>query len=126
VRLRLKGRSAFLPAAGALFLLSGCPDPALTSNPLNTPEEAPIVVSVCYPPMVTDLETETLPIAVEACASAGAPVERPRRWKRTFFLNDCPLFKAMRVAYICQPDPDGPPPPAPPAPPPDPIEEAGR
>lgn len=64
------------------------------------------MVSVCYPPGVTDLEAETLPIAVEACAGAGEPTERPRRWKRTFFLNDCPLFKAMRVAYICQPDPD--------------------
>ncbi len=94
---------------GALFLLGGCPDPALTSNPLNKPEDGPVVVSVCYPPGVTDLETETLPIAVEACADAGVPVERPRRWKRTFFLNDCPLFKAMRVAYICRPDPDAPP-----------------
>ena len=90
--------------AGALVLLSGCPDPALTSNPLNTPEEGPVVVSVCYPPGATDLEAETLPIAVAACADAGVPVERPRQWKRTFFLNDCPLFKVMRVAYICQPD----------------------
>ena len=90
--------------AGTIFLLGGCPNPALTSNPLNTPEEEPVVVSVCYPPGVTDLETETLPIAVEACAKAGVAVERPRQWKRTFFVNDCPLFKAMRVAYICMPD----------------------
>ncbi|MEN8198241.1 MAG: hypothetical protein ABFS30_17330, partial [Pseudomonadota bacterium] len=46
---------------------------------------------------------------VEACADAGVLVERPHRWKRTFFLNDCPLFKAMRVAYICRPDSDAPP-----------------
>lgn len=71
------------------------------------------MVSVCYPPGVTDLETETLPIAVEACAGAGVPVARPRQWKRTFFLNDCPLFKIMRVAYICQPDPNAPTPLAP-------------
>lgn len=93
-----------------LFLLGGCPNPALTSNPLNTPEDGPVVVSVCYSPGVTDLETEILPIAVEACAGAGVPVDRPRQWKRIFFLNDCPLFKAMRIAYICQPDPDAPPP----------------
>jgi hypothetical protein len=93
---------------GVLFLLGGCPDPTLTSNPLSTPEDGPVVVSVCYPPGVTDLETETLPVAVEACADADVLVEQPRRWKRTFFLNDCPLFKAMRVAYVCQPDPDAP------------------
>jgi hypothetical protein len=112
--------------AGASFLLGGCPDPALTSNPLNAPEDGPAVVSVCYPPMVTDIETETRPIAAEACAAIGEPVERPLQWKRTFFLNDCPLFKAMRVAYICQPDPEAPPPvPAKDAaPPPAPIEEA--
>ncbi len=96
--------------AGASLLLGGCPDPALTSNPLSTPEDGPVVVSVCYAPGATDLDVETLPIAVEACADAGAPVERPRQWRRTFFLNDCPLFKVMRVAYICQPDPAAPPP----------------
>jgi len=95
--------------AGVLFLLAGCPDPSLTSNPLGTPREGPIVVSVCYAPGATDLELETLPIAVEACADVGAPIDRPRQWKRTFFLNECPLFKVMRVAYICQPDPGAPP-----------------
>lgn len=90
------------------MLLGGCPNPALTTNPVTTPEDGPVVVSVCYPPGVTDMETETLPIAVEACAAAGVPVARPRQWRRTFFLNDCPLFKIMRVAYICQPDPDVP------------------
>lgn len=98
--------------AGALFLLAGCPAPGLTANPLNTPEEGPAVVSVCYAPGATDREVEVLPIAVEACAAAGAPVERPRVWKRTWFLNDCPLFKSMRIAYICEPDPDAPPAPA--------------
>ena len=68
------------------------------------------MVSVCYAPGVTDLEAETLPIAVEACADAGVPVDRPQRWKRIFFVNDCPLFKAMRVAYICQSESDSPPP----------------
>lgn len=95
------------------MLLGGCPDPALTSNPLATPAEGPVVVSVCYPPGVTDMETEILPIAVEACTAAGVPVPRPIKWKRTFFLNDCPLFKIMRVAYICQPDADAPAPLAP-------------
>jgi hypothetical protein len=57
---------------------------------------------------VTDQETEIVPIVVEGCAEAGSPVERPRRWKRTFFVNDCPLFKAMRVAYVCEPDPAAP------------------
>jgi len=95
-----------------LLLLAGCPSPGLTSNPLNTPEEGPVVVSVCYPPGVTDIETEILPIAAEACAEAGLPVDRPRRWKRTWFLNDCPLFKSMRAAFICQAEPGEPPPPA--------------
>jgi hypothetical protein len=120
----LKRCSAGSLLAGVLFLLGGCPDPALTSNPLNTPDDGPVVVSVCYPPMATDLEAETLPLAVEACAKIGEPVDRPRQWKRTFFLNDCPLFKAMRVAYICQPDPNPPPAPQKAAPPPPPIEEA--
>ena len=96
------------PLLAVPLLLAGCPDPALTSNPFNTPEDGPVVVSVCYPPGVTDLETETLPIAAAACGDKGVPVERPRQWRRGFFLNDCPLFKAMRVAYICQPDSDAP------------------
>jgi len=95
--------------AGASLLLGGCPAPTLTANPLSTPTDGQAVVSVCYTPGATDLEVETLPIAVEACAEAGAPVERPRQWRRTFFLNDCPLFKIMRVAYICQADPAAPP-----------------
>ncbi|MBE9555919.1 MAG: hypothetical protein IMF08_03600 [Proteobacteria bacterium] len=106
--------------------MGGCPNPALTSNPLTTPEDGPVVVSVCYSPGVTDLETETMPLAVEACADIGEPVDRPIQWKRAFFLNDCPLFKAMRVAYICQSDPN-PPPPAQSqeaAPPPPSMEEA--
>jgi hypothetical protein len=106
---RPNGRRAPLLLAGVLFLLGGCSDPALTSNPLDTPVDGPVVVSVCYAPGATDLELETLPIAVEACADVGAPVDRPRQWKRTFFLNECPLFKVMRVAYICQPDPAAPP-----------------
>ncbi len=80
----------------------------MTENPLNTPDEGPAVVSVCYPPGVTDIDSEELPIAVEACKAAGATVDRPRRWKRTWFVNECPLFKSMRVAYICEPDADEP------------------
>ena len=86
------------------MLLSGCPAPGLTENPLNTPDEGPAVVSVCYPPGVTDIDSEVLPIAVEACKAAGAAVDRPRRWKRTWFVNECPLFKSMRVTYICEQD----------------------
>lgn len=62
------------------------------------------MVSVCYPPGVTDIDSEVLPIAVEACRAAGAALDRPRRWKRTWFVNECPLFKSMRAAYICDPD----------------------
>lgn len=88
--------------AGLTMLLGGCPAPAITENPLNTPDEGPLVVSVCYAPGVTDFEKEIIPVAVEACREGGAPVERPRKWKRTFFLNDCPLLKTMRIAYICE------------------------
>lgn len=77
----------------------------MTTNPPSRWEDGPIVVSVCYAPGVTDVENEVLPIAIDACAEEGVPDAAPRRWKRTYFLNECPLFKAMRAAYICDPAP---------------------
>jgi len=93
-------------------MLAGCPDPTVTANPLDTPAKGPPVVSVCYPPLVTDLEKEVRPLAVGACANKGSPTKDPRPWKRTFFLNNCPLFKAMRIAYYCEEGADPTPPPS--------------
>jgi hypothetical protein len=88
--------------SAAPSLLASCPNPSMTANPLDTPGTRPRVVSVCYAPLVTDLETEVRPLAVTACANRGSPTQDPRPWKRTFFLNNCPLFKAMRIAYYCE------------------------
>jgi hypothetical protein len=60
------------------------------------------VVSVCYTPWFTDREAEILPIARETCAAAGMPDADPRYWQRNFFLNECPLFKKMRISFTCE------------------------
>lgn len=87
---------------GVATMLGGCPAPGVTENPLNTPEEGPPVVSFCYAPLVTDRRTEILPLAREACTEAAGDAVQPVRWKRNFFLNECPLFKKMRVSYVCR------------------------
>lgn len=63
------------------------------------------MVSFCYPPLVTDRREEIVPLAEAACEEAGKGLE-PVRWKRSFFLNECPLFKKMRVSYRCLPPPE--------------------
>lgn len=60
------------------------------------------MVSFCYAPLVTDRRTEILPLAREACAKAAGDAAEPVHWKRSFFLNECPLFKKMRVSYVCR------------------------
>ncbi len=84
-------------------MLAGCPAPGLTENPLDTPQDGPPVVSVCYPPLVTDLARETAPVALKACAAAGVEDATLQAWKRTHILNDCPLLKKSRIAYRCLP-----------------------
>lgn len=59
------------------------------------------MVSFCYPPLVTDRDEDILPLAREACAEAGGDSVEPVHWKRSFLLNECPLFKKMRVSYQC-------------------------
>lgn len=96
----------------AAVMLAGCPTPGVTSNPLSTPEEGDPVVSVCYPPLVTD-DGEVTPIALEACANAGVDDPELRYWKKNLVFNDCPLFKKARRSWFCEPGygserPDGP------------------
>jgi hypothetical protein len=91
----------------AAVLLGGCPAPGLTENPLDTLEDGPPVVSVCYAPLVTDRVSEVEPVARDACTEAGIPNAALRYWKTSHFLNDCPLFKKSRIAYFCKP-PAGP------------------
>lgn len=106
MRLSVPGLAALL---GATLLVSGCPDPGLTENPLGTPDSGPPVVSVCYPPLVTD-RAEIDGVALAGCEEAG--IERPELayWKRTVIFNDCPLFKKVRAAYECRPGADAKPP----------------
>ena len=99
---------------GLALLAAGCADPGTTENPLNTPEDGPPVVSVCYPPLVTDRAVVT-GIALEACGETGIDDVELGYWKRTLIFNDCPLFKKMRAAFRCvsaaetgDPEPDEP------------------
>ena len=85
------------------MLLGGCPAPGPTGNPLDTPLEGPPVVSVCYAPLVTDRAGEIEPVARTACADAGVADATLGYWKRTAILNDCPLLKKSRIAYVCLP-----------------------
>lgn len=82
--------------------MAGCPAPGVTENPLDTPEEGPTVVSVCYVPLFADRAEEIEPAAREACAEAGVPDAAPEYWKRTIILNECPLFKKARAAFFCK------------------------
>lgn len=91
-----------MPTLGATLALGGCPAPGLTTNPFDTPRDGPPVISVCYAPGVTDRKSEIMPIAREGCAEATVGDVEPRFWKRTFFLNDCPLFKPMRISFSCE------------------------
>lgn len=93
--------------AGFALLLGGCPAPGITENPLDSPTDGPPIVSVCYAPTVTDLSAEVEPVAQEACAAAGVENSRLRYWKKTHFLNDCPLLKKSRIAYYCLPSETG-------------------
>lgn len=85
---------------GLAFVLAACADPGTTENPLNTPEDGPPVVSVCYAPLVTDRAVVT-EIAQAACEETGIADVELRYWKRTLIFNDCPLFKKMRAAFRC-------------------------
>ena len=87
----------------AVALLGGCAAPGPTKNPLDTPEDGPPVVSVCYAPLVTDRAGEIEQLARDACAGAGVRDATLRYWKRDVILNDCPLFKKSRIAYFCLP-----------------------
>ncbi len=80
--------------------LTGCASPGATENPLNTPEDGPPVVSVCYPPLVTDRAVIT-GIALAACKETGIADVEPGYWKRTLIFNECPLFKKMRASFRC-------------------------
>jgi len=97
------------------LLLGGCPAPGLTQNPPDTPEDGAPVVSYCYAPVATDRETEIRPLAEEACAAAVTGAVDTVYWRRSYFLNECPLLKKVRVSYVCRPVPA-----AAPAPPDDP------
>jgi hypothetical protein len=85
---------------GLALLAAGCADPGTTENPLNTPEDGPPVVSVCYPPMVTDRAVVT-GIAQAACEETEIADVETRYWKRTLIFNDCPVFKKMRASFRC-------------------------
>ncbi len=89
--------AAFL---GLVLLAAGCASPGTTENPLNTPEDGPTVVSVCYPPLVSDRAVVT-EIALEACGGTGIADVETRYWKRTLIFNECPLFKKMRASFRC-------------------------
>lgn len=43
-----------------------------------------------------------MPVALAACAEAGVAEAELRYWQRTFFLNECPLFKKMRISFTCE------------------------
>ena len=85
---------------GLALVAAGCASPGTTENPLNTPEDGPPVVSVCYPPLVTDRAVVT-GIAHEACGETGIADVEPSYWKRTLIFNECPLFKKMRASFRC-------------------------
>ncbi len=85
---------------GLALLAAGCADPGVTEIPLYTPEDGPPVVSVCYPPLVTDRAVVT-GIALEACKETGIADVETGYWKRTLIFNECPLFKKMRASFRC-------------------------
>ena len=85
---------------GLVLVATGCADPGTTENPLNTPEDGPPVVSVCYPPLVTE-QAEITSIALEACRETGIADAETGYWKRSLIFNDCPLFKKMRASFRC-------------------------
>lgn len=85
---------------GAAMLLAGCPDPGVTENPLDTPEGGRPVVSVCYPPLVTD-RAELEPVAAAACETSGVGDASLRYWKKNLILNECPLLKKARMSFYC-------------------------
>lgn len=87
--------------ASMALLLAGCPDPGLTTNPLNTPEDGLPVVSVCYPPLVTD-DGEVTPLAMNGCTEAGIDGPELRYWKKNLVFNDCPLLKKARRSWFCE------------------------
>lgn len=86
----------------AVVLLAGCPAPGTTKNPPDAPESGPPVVSVCYAPLITDRETEIAPVARAACAGAGVTDATLAYRERSFFLNECPLLKKVRISFICE------------------------
>ena len=85
---------------GAAMLLAGCADPGVTENPLDTPEDGQPVVSVCYPPLVTERQ-ELQPVATDACETSGVADASVRYWKKNLVLNECPLFKKARASFYC-------------------------
>lgn len=93
-----KGRWA---SVGAAMLLAGCPDPGITENPLDTPDIGRPVVSVCYPPLVTERQ-ELEPVAAAACETSGVDDASLRYWKKNLVLNECPLFKKARMSFYCE------------------------
>ncbi len=85
---------------GLVLLAAGCADPGATENPLNTPEDGPPVVSVCYPPLVTD-QAVIAEIALAACGEAGVADVELDYWTWALIFNECPLFKKMRISFRC-------------------------
>lgn len=85
---------------GLVLLVAGCADPGTTENPLSTPEDGPPVVSVCYPPLVTD-RAVVAEIALAACVAAGIADVELGYWTWALIFNECPLFKKMRVSFRC-------------------------
>ena len=85
----------------AAAALAGCGDPGPTTNPGDVTVGESWVVSVCYPPLVTERD-EIEAIATESCEAAGLKSPQLVYWKRSLIFNDCPLFKKMRASFECQ------------------------